>query len=454
MAAAVGGSTVMWPYVIAGASMLFSNYQQQQALKQQKDLSQPLPTYLRYAWNPMQRQMYNWMAPMMGGMFGAKPGTIPSAANLAGQTDIAAFEKPPESRQYGGPVGQAPYLVGEAGPEVFVPEQRGQVIPLTPGQQRGPMTPGMQPGVPLTPRQYGGEVAPPGDQWLDPTAMPTPGTAVTESGKTFDPATQQAATTYDPATTTGATIYQKADIGQAPAPTAGWYSGLDPNVRAGIEEPYMRGMEMMGQQLQGRGAYGAQRAGPSGAAADVMGQYMQKAAPSMAMTGWGMMAPGLMEQQRQQYGAGQQAQQLTAGSQAQYAGAANQAALQSQQLGAGSQAQYAGAYNLSQQQAAGYGAQSTLQAQGSADQAAMLQQQQAWQGQMMPYQMLPAMLPYMMPEGITSTAEMPHFPGDPTDDYGAAGGVPQTGWGTGQYPAQNPDWNPDLGPWGGGGGPR
>lgn len=79
-----------------------------------------------------------------------------------------------------------------------------------------------------------------------------------------------------------------------PAPTAGWYGGLDPNIRAGIEEPYMRGMDMMRSQLQGGGQLGAPRAGMSGAAADVFGQYMQKAAPSMAQTGWNMMLPGMM----------------------------------------------------------------------------------------------------------------------------------------------------------------
>jgi len=79
-----------------------------------------------------------------------------------------------------------------------------------------------------------------------------------------------------------------------PTPTAGWYGGLDANVREGIEEPYMRAMEMMGQQLQGGGQLGAPRAGMSGAAADVFGKYMQKAAPSMAQTAWGMMEPGMM----------------------------------------------------------------------------------------------------------------------------------------------------------------
>ena len=76
-------------------------------------------------------------------------------------------------------------------------------------------------------------------------------------------------------------------------PTAGWYSGLDKNVRAGIEEPYTRAMDMMRNQLGGGGMLGNQRAGMSGAAADVYGQYMQQAAPAMAQTGWNMMQPNM-----------------------------------------------------------------------------------------------------------------------------------------------------------------
>lgn len=76
-------------------------------------------------------------------------------------------------------------------------------------------------------------------------------------------------------------------------PTAGWYSGLDENVRAGIEEPYMQAMDMMRNQLGGGGMLGNQRAGMSGAAADVYGQYMQQAAPAMAQTGWNMMQPSM-----------------------------------------------------------------------------------------------------------------------------------------------------------------
>ena len=78
-------------------------------------------------------------------------------------------------------------------------------------------------------------------------------------------------------------------------PQGNWYGNLDPNIKAGIEDPYMQGMDMMKGQLSGVGMLGNQRAGMSGAAADVFGEYMQHAAPSMAQTGWGMMAPGLQQ---------------------------------------------------------------------------------------------------------------------------------------------------------------
>ena len=118
-----------------------------------------------------------------------------------------------------------------------------------------------------------------------------------------------------------------ANISNPSMPTSGWYEGLDENVRAGIEEPYMQGMDMLRNQLTGGGQLGNQRAGMSGAAADVFGDYMSKASPAMAKTAWGMMQPGMLQQQ------------------------------------------------------------------GAQNQAALMGQQQGWQAQMLPYQMLMSMLP-------------------------------------------------------------
>ena len=82
-------------------------------------------------------------------------------------------------------------------------------------------------------------------------------------------------------------------------PTAGWYEGLDPMLRQGIEEPYQRGLNIVGERLQGMGMLGAPSVGASGVAADVMGQYATQAAPRMAMSGWEMLQPqrqALMQQ--------------------------------------------------------------------------------------------------------------------------------------------------------------
>lgn len=301
------------------AMMAYQWYNDQQNRKAAKKAAQAQPTYLRYSWNPAQKQLYSWMAPYMAGLFG-QPGTAPSAAAMAARPGGGAFgsgtttqTNPMQSRQYGGPVaGQAPYLVGEQGPEMFVPEQHGTVVPLqgggNPGLQMGQSAMmGQYGNMPLTPRQQGGPVAPTGN--VNPYGgaggilgqMPTPDSA----------------------------------------PTGNWYGDLDPNVRAGIEQPYERGMEMLESRLQGRGALGAQRAGISGAGADVLGQYMQQAAPSMARTGWEM-------------GTEQRARE--------------------------------------------------------------------WEAKMKPYDMLPSMLPYMMPQGITTTGSPVSFPGS-----AAAGTAPATG---------------------------
>jgi len=402
---------------IYGISLAYQWYQDKKNRQLQSDLSQPLPTHLRYAWNPMQRQMYNWMSPYMGGMYGQA--SVPSAQNLAGQTGIAAFEgggqapsqagSPfggnPQQRQFGGPVGKQPYVVGEAGPELFVPEQDGYILPsrqaggpVRRGGQNMPPKPGQtqynMPPLPPTPGSYGG-----GRQdipgMLPAQQMPT--AQAWQMGEAGVPTAPTAAPMAQPGTQP---TWGGVQAAQAPAPTGGWYGNLDPNVRAGIEEPYQRGMEMLEERMQGRGTLGSQRAGMSGAAADVLGQYMQQAAPSMAMTGWGMMAPGLMEQQRQQYGAD------VMGAQRPWeAGMATMG----QEYGAGmQQAGTQGQMNLAQAQA-GWGM--SAQQQAAQQQANLMAQGQGWEAQMMPYQMLPQMMPYMMPEAIASAGPIT-FPGE------------------------------------------
>lgn len=92
--------------------------------------------------------------------------------------------------------------------------------------------------------------------------------------------------------------------GPGPTPTAGWYEGLDENIRAGIEEPFERQMEGLFESLAGRGTMGSARAGISGAGTDVLAEYQTKAAPIMAQSAWNMMMPGMMmpyEAAMQQY---------------------------------------------------------------------------------------------------------------------------------------------------------
>jgi len=223
--------------------------------------------------------------------------------------------------------------------------------------------------------------------------MPSPTLANMGGAPSYSPVGTGQVPQWGGVQTPQAPSYSPVGTGQVPMPSAGWYNNLDPNIRAGIEEPYMRSMDMMRNQLGGGGMLGNQRAGMSGAAADVYGQYMQQAAPAMAQTAWGMMQPGLLQQQQQQYGAGLQAQQL---------GAQSGLLAQQQQYGAnvlGAQMPWeAGMTQMGQQygaglQAQGLGAQAGMQQLGAQNQAALMGQQQGWEGQMFPYQALPSMLP-------------------------------------------------------------
>lgn len=114
------------------------------------------------------------------------------------------------------------------------------------------------------------------------------------------------------------------------------YNTLGAAERAAIEQPYQRGMEMAAEQLNLGGQLGAPRAGASGAAAQVLGEMGQQAAPNMALAAYQMRQPFELQAMQQQYGAGLQAQGLGATAGLQQLGAQNQAALlgQSQQYGA------------------------------------------------------------------------------------------------------------------------
>ena len=288
-----------------------------------------------------------------------------------------------------------------------------------------PVTPGQMP-------QWGGVQAPSGPQW----------------GGVSTPTTPQWGGVQTP---------------QAPGPTAGWYGGLDPNVRAGIEEPYMRSMEMMREGLSGRGQLGAMGSGEtpafSGAAADVFGRYAHQAAPAMAQTAWGMMQPGLLAQQQQQYGAnvmgaqrpweagmtqqGQQFQANILGAERPWEAGMTQQGQQFQANVMGAERPWeAGMTQMGQQYGGGMQAQQLaattgLQQTAAQNQAALMAQQQGWEGQMTPYQALPSLLPQTYPDwlvGHTPTIQQTQ-PGAPIPPgfYQTQPQQPQ-GWGTPQDP--------------------
>ena len=59
---------------------------------------------------------------------GAPKAQLPSGANVS--VPVTAWATPPKVRAIGGPVTAGmPYLVGEKGPEMFVPRLSGQIIP-------------------------------------------------------------------------------------------------------------------------------------------------------------------------------------------------------------------------------------------------------------------------------------------------------------------------------------
>ena len=88
------------------------------------------------------------------------------------------------------------------------------------------------------------------------------------------------------------------------SPQGDWYGNLDPNIRQGIEAPYQRGANMLGEQLQNYGGASA-RGGTSGNMAAGLGNYWAQASPQMALQGWQMMQPSLQAQYNQPLMAGQ-----------------------------------------------------------------------------------------------------------------------------------------------------
>ena len=68
----------------------------------------------------------------------AIPRNVTTTITTLHNTVYSSSGKPPERRQHGGPVsGGSPYVVGEAGPEIFVPSSSGSVLPNSMAEEIG-----------------------------------------------------------------------------------------------------------------------------------------------------------------------------------------------------------------------------------------------------------------------------------------------------------------------------
>ena len=93
-------------------------------------------------------------------------------------------------------------------------------------------------------------------------------------------------------TGTGGVPYNIPDP-QSMMPTAGFMDRLDPNIRAGLFEPFEQGLDILEGRMAGRGQLGNVRAGMSGAAADVFGKFGQQMLPQIAQSAFQTMQPAL-----------------------------------------------------------------------------------------------------------------------------------------------------------------
>jgi len=88
-------------------------------------------------------------------------------------------------------------------------------------------------------------------------------------------------------------------------PTGDWWSGMAPELKAGIMQPFQEASQQLNESLGARGMVGGGRSGATGAQGAAQGQFWAQAAPQMAMTGWGMTAPGRQMQYQAELGQAQ-----------------------------------------------------------------------------------------------------------------------------------------------------
>jgi hypothetical protein len=75
------------------------------------------------------------------------------------------------------------------------------------------------------------------------------------------------------------------------APSAGWFSGLDPSITQGMWEPYNQGANQLAEQLSSFGGLGSARGGVSGMGAAGLGKFWENASQNVGMNAWNMMGP-------------------------------------------------------------------------------------------------------------------------------------------------------------------
>jgi len=85
-------------------------------------------------------------------------------------------------------------------------------------------------------------------------------------------------------------------VSDAPMPTQGWFSNLDPNIMAGIREPYEQASQDLMEQMGAAGVGGSATAGLSGIGQKGLESFWSRAAPQMGMTAWNMINPNAMAQ--------------------------------------------------------------------------------------------------------------------------------------------------------------
>lgn len=78
-------------------------------------------------------------------------------------------------------------------------------------------------------------------------------------------------------------------------PGKNWWEDLDPNIKAGIREPYKDASKQMLEVMGAKGQVGSASSPYSGSSQTATGKFWEDAAGGMAQQGWGMVSPALQQ---------------------------------------------------------------------------------------------------------------------------------------------------------------